>query len=64
MLKLSKNIQSNFPGKEKCYLYAKYYYIPSYRLQFGSTKKCVLKKSIWMAKRESESAVPDMLEFS
>ena len=27
-------------------------------------KKNVPKKSTWMAGRESESAVPDMLEFS
>lgn len=47
MFKLSKNIQSNFPGEEKCYLYANlcmYYYIHPCRLQFGSTKKCAFKK--------------------
>lgn len=30
----------------------------------GAQRNVPLKKSIWMAERESESAVPDTLEFS
>lgn len=32
------------PGRKKCDLYVKHYYIHPCRLQFDSTKKCVLKK--------------------
>lgn len=64
MFKLSKTIQSNFPG-EKNVPYMQNiitYILRDYSL--GAQRNVPLKKSIWMAERESESAVPDTLEFS
>lgn len=66
MYKLSKNIQSNFPGRKKCYLYIKHYYIHPYihRYSLTAQRNVCLRNSIWMAERESESAVSDVLEFN
>lgn len=64
MFKLSKNIQSDFPGRKKCYLYAKHYYTYPCKLTVWEHKNICLRNRIWMAERESEPAVPDTLGFS
>lgn len=63
MFKLSKNNQSNFPGRKNVT------YMPStithilVDYSLGAQNVCI-KNSTWMAERESEPAVPDMLGFS
>lgn len=62
MYKLSKNIQSNFPGRKKTYTQGTITYILiDYRL--GAQRNVCLRNRIWMVEREAESAVSDMLEF-
>lgn len=66
MFKLSKNTQSNFPGKKNVTYMQTYVCIVTYILvgySLGAQRNVLLKR-IWMAGRESESPEPDMLEFS
>lgn len=64
MFKLSKNIQSNFPRRKNVtYMQSIIIYIlVDYSL--GAQRNVCLKNSIWMAERESQSAVLDTLEFN
>lgn len=63
MFNLPKNIQSNFSGRKNViYMQSIITYIlVDYSL--GAQRNVCLKNSTWVAEKESESAVSDMLEF-